>query len=336
MYPSSLGGPITSMLPNGPITGLLAGGAGSNPAALNIELDIPVAPYHSPNGDAMLRIWGLSLKDLGNSFDLNPDPKTGNPTTNVVINAGMAKGLPLATAAAGQAGPLVVGSVFQAFGNWTGTEQTLDIILAPAVGNMLSPVNYTLDWKANTTLATALQNCLQAALPKAKVTISISSRLTQTHDEPSVHGSLDELSKLVYELSKRIITDAGYPGVWISYDGVTVNVSDQTNPTKPKKIAFQDLIGQPTWIGPNVIQAKFVMRSDLDIQSVVTLPPGLVTTSQAALTAFTGMSNPANSLTFSGDYVVQEIHHYGNFRQPDAQSWNTTVNMIPQTTGVAK
>jgi hypothetical protein len=39
--------------------------------------------------------------------------------------------------------------------------------------------------------------------------------------------------------------------------------------------------------------------------------------------------NPANLLTFSGNYTIKQIHHYGHSRQPDAGSWNTTIDMFP-------
>ena len=322
VLPSSLNGlPLSSLSPDG-VT--------ANPGALNIELDIPIAPYHSPDGNAFLRIWGLGLKDLGGAFNLNPTLGTnGQPTTNITINAGMSKGLPLATAAANQAGPIVVGSVLQAFGNWVGTEQTVDIVLAPQTGTNSLPLNYVLNWKKNTQLSDALRTCLQTAIPKAKLDINISSRLTQGHDEPTVHGTLDELNAVVFERSKNIIKDDTYLGVNISYDGITIKVGDGTATPAAKKIAFQDLIGQPTWIDANTIQAKFVMRSDLDLLDVVTLPPSLVTGSQGAMTNFSG-NQASGNLTFSGDYLIQAIHHYGNFRQPDASSWNTTVDMIPK------
>jgi hypothetical protein len=33
-------------------------------------------------------------------------------------------------------------------------------------------------------------------------------------------------------------------------------------------------------------------------------------------------------LTFDGNYIVRRIHHYGNFRQADASSWVTVVEVF--------
>lgn len=319
VLPSSLGGlPISSLLPSGQ----------TNDCALNVELDIPVAPMHAPNGNAIVRIWGLSVKDLSGAFNLNPT-STGTPTTNVTVSAGMAKGLPLANPA--QAGVLVQGVVIQAYGNWIGVEQTVDFILSgPAQGSSVRPVNYSFDWKAGTPLADALRATLTAALPNAKQNIQISPRLTRGYDNPGYYGSLTEFAQFLNPMSKSVITDANYQGVSIIYDGKTVNVTDYTTPPKTTiAIQFNDLIGQPTWIGPNVISVKCVMRGDIGVGDMVTLPPSLVTSSSSAFQGLTG-NNPANSLTLPGTYLVQSVHHYGNFRQPDAASWATVYEMAKQ------
>jgi hypothetical protein len=322
VLPSSLGGlPISSLLSNGQ----------TNPGALQVEFDIPVAALHAPDGQAIVRIWGLSIADLTGSFNLNPS-MGGQPTTNVTVSGGMATGLPLANPA--QAGVLVTGSVQQAFGNWIGTDQTVDFILGPALqGGPNTPVNYSLDWKKGTTLASALGATLTAALPNAQQTIAISPNLVLNYDMPGYYGSLTQLAQMLNPLSKSIISTPNYLGVSIFYDGTTVNVTDYTTPpTATTQIQFTDLIGQPTWIGPLTIQAKCVMRGDVSLGDTVTLPPSLVTSSSAAFQGLTG-SNPANNLTFSGPYLVQSVHHYGNFRQPDAASWATVLEMVKQPTG---
>ncbi len=314
---SSLGNgvPLSSLLPTG----------GTNMAALQVELDIPVAPMHAPDGTALIRIWGLSIKDLGASFDLNP-LLNGKPGALVTVSGGMAQGLPLANPA--QAGVLIQGSVLQAYGNWIGVEQTVDIQLAPGGrGSSKFPVNYSLDWKNGTPLADALRATLTTALPNAKLNINISPRLVLNHDQQGYYQSITQLSQLLNELSKSIISDQNYLGVHIVYDGKTVNVNDFTIQGKaPIDIQFTDLIGQPTWIGPLTISVKTVMRADINLLDDVTLPQSQVTSSSAAFQGLTG-NNPADDLTFSGPFRVLAMHHYGNFRQPDAASWATVFEM---------
>lgn len=320
IMPSSLGGMnVTSLLPGG----------GANVAALNVELDIPVAAQHLPNGNALVRIWGLGLKDIGGSFNLNPGPQNTPPGALVSVYGGMSKGLPLANPT--QQGLLVAGQVIQAFGNWLGLEQTVDLILTtPSSGSSSNPVNYVLNWQSGTTLASALKTTFSIALPKATQRISISPRLTLPYAQPAYYESLTQLSTAIYGLSRSIITDPSYMGVTIVYDGQTVTVSDGTVPaTDNITVNFQDLLGQPTWIQPQIIQIKTVMRGDIDLLNTVTLPAGLSTVTANAMVPLASTQQPANNLTFSGPYTVLNIHHYGNFRQADALSWNTTINMTP-------
>jgi hypothetical protein len=310
MLPSSLGGlGFSSLLPNGQI----------NPAALNIELDLPVAPFHAPAGNAWLRIWGLSLKDIGSAYDLNG--------AEVRIIAGMSKGLPLANPA--QARLIMRGKVLQGIGNWVGVDQTIDTIFYPFTGSATAPLNFVMYWPTGTTLASALSVTLSTALPTAKQDINISPRLVLAHDEAGYYATLSQLSDVIHGISRSIITDAGYPGVSIAYDGTTIRVRDFLGPSSPAKaIEFQDLLGQPTFVDAGVIQIKTVLRGDINYGDLVSLPPSLVTHTQGALTGFSGIDR--NKLTFSGNFNVVGMHHFGNFRQPDSASWNTTFNLIPE------
>jgi hypothetical protein len=305
-----------------------------NPGALNIEAALPVSQSHIPSGQAYLRIWGLGLQDLGAAANLGAVVSASGAVTgnglNVAIYAGMSGGpgssFQLANPA--QQGLLVQGQIFQAYGNWLGVEMSVDLILAPSTGTIDQPMNFTLNWTAGTTLASALQTTLSTALPKAKLRIQLSPRLVQNNNEVGVYGTLTQLATFCQARSQRIITDANYPGVGISYDGVTVKVFDQTTQPPPTAIAFTDLVGQPTWLAPGVIQVKTILRGDLDVASYVTLPQSLVTNTAAAMSNLSG--NPANLTTFSGPYFIREMHHYLNFRQNDAASWNTTLNLTPQ------
>lgn len=307
IIPTSLGNlGITSLLPSGQ----------TNPAALNIELDIPVAAFNAPNGNAFIRIWGIGVQQISSAFDI-----TG---ALIKVYGGMAKGLPLANPK--QAGLLVAGRINQAYGNWVGTDQSLDLQITAAAGSVDEPLNFVLNWRAGMPLSDAIAATLKTALPNAIQKIAISPRLVANHDQPGYYQTLNQLNGIIFDLSKSIITDATYQGVVIGYDGVTVTVTDGTEKTEPKAIEFQDLLGQATWIGFNRISVKTVMRADLFLQDLVTLPRGAVTTTAASAPQF--RNDPKNQSTFSGTYMIKSLHHYGNSRQPDAASWNTTFEMI--------
>lgn len=296
---------ITSLLPSGQ----------SNPAALNIEFDIPAVGYAEPGPAAFLRIWGLGLKDIGAAFNLNG--------MNIAISAGMAAGLPLANPK--QQGLILRGQILQAFGNWIGLEQTIDMNFLPGTGSPTDPQNFPFNWLKGTKLAAALAQTLTAAQPTWKQTIQISDKLVLNHDEWGYYQSAQQFGDFIKKLSKDIIKTAGYPGVVISSDGNTWTARDDTVAPSGEvlEISFRDLLGQPTWLGPSKISFKCVLRGDLVLMQRIKLPQGLISQTNASQLRF------MDKTAFNGEYTIDYIQHYGNFRQPDAMSWNTTVQCFP-------
>lgn len=305
VVPSSLGGgKITSLLPTG----------GTNPAALNIEFDIPFLNFANANNDSRLRIWGLGLKDIGAALDLNG--------MNIIISAGMALGLPLANPR--QQGILLKGAIYQAFGNWVGTDMTLDMNFVSSTGTSGAPLNFPFTWKAGTTLATAIGQTLAIAMPDFKQRIEIDPNLIIAYDETGYYQSAKQFNDYLSARSKAII-GGNYRGVTITTDGTTVRVFDGTQPQQGsvREIAFVDLIGQPTWIAPAEISVKMVLRGDLALGDTIKLPRGpQITLPQPGVT-FQDRSS------FTGNFSIIQIQHWGNFRQPDAAAWNTTIQATP-------
>lgn len=318
LYLKSLGQTLTSVAPNGV----------ANPGALNIELDAPVYPYST--GDAAntyVKIWGVGLQDLGLSLDLNGQivtPSTELVDKKIVVRGGMSKGLPLANPA--QQGVLLQGSVFQAFGNWRGTEMSLVLVVGPATGTQDQPVQFPFTWTAGTPLATALSNVLSVAFPGLKQQISISSNLVLGYTETGYYQSLRQFATWLNQRTQPIIGGT-YDGVHISTNGTSVVVWDGTVAPAADavtQIAPQDLIGQPMWHSLSQITFQTVMRGDIGLQDVVKLPDTILSQDATAMLRF------RDKTAFSGKFRVQKMHHFGNFRQPDAASWNTTFWATPE------
>jgi hypothetical protein len=305
---------LTSLLPSGPQNpqqGLY------NPACLLVELNIAGANMTDPDlgAGAAVTVWGLGLQDLGNAADLNG--------LNISVYAGMSKGLPLANPQ--QAGLICKGKIYQAFGNWIGTDQTLNLTIqvgGDPIGSSTTPTNFPFSMPKGTTLGAAVQNTLKIAMPNMTATVNVSPNLVLNYDQQGHYESLERFSGFVRALSQGIIGGTTYTGVTITQNGDTVTVDDGTVTATPKAILPQDLIGQPTWIGFNQITFKTVLRSDIHLNDYVTLPQTLFT--QSAISLSGTSTQPQNKLTFSGRFQVSQIHHYGHTRQPDAASWNTT------------
>jgi hypothetical protein len=279
------------------------------PGALNVEIDITQAPFHNPGAGSWVRVWGVSLQEIAQAANLNG--------ANIQVYGGMQAGYPLAKPQ--QAGLLITGSIYQAFGNWIETAQTLDLILTVPLGSASSPMNVSFNWKKGTPMARALSNTLSAAFPGFKQNINISPKLVLGYDQPGQYHSLEELSIYANGISKQIL-GSDYTGVTISVAGNTINVWDGTSPTAPKQIEFTNLIGQPTWIKFGTIQAAMVMRADLNVGDYIKLPQGILTT-----TAAPSFSQFRDKSTFQGTFLVNTVHHYGNYRQNSADAWTTIV-----------
>ena len=296
------------------------------PGAWNVELDIPVIDAATSQGYSLLRVWGITNQEISQANDL-----IGK---NIAVYGGMQKGLPLANPA--QSGLLVSGIVYQAFGNNEGTDRTLDFVISPGtasgtnntggIGTLKNPKNLTLNWAAGQPLATALQNCRQTAFPGYTVNISINAGIVRPNDELAIFSTLEQIAQFCKQTSADIIKTSGYAGVSIILTGTTISVFDGSAPASgnPTAINFQDLIGQPTWIESPNISLKTVMRADLSVGKMITLPQTLILNTQQANSSLLNQK-----ATFQGGFNIISLRHVGDFRSPSAQGWVTVIEAAP-------
>lgn len=288
-----------------------------DPGALNIDFDMPVLPYGTPSGGQTITIEGVSLEAISQAQKF--------AGANLVMRGGMQAGLPLANPK--QAGVLVSGQIFQSFGNWEGTEMTLDLVILPSIYTMDNKGPFVFNWPAGQQLSDALKACLAVAYPSMPISINIGSNLVLDRDVHS--GPFSTLDGLAQHIVT--ITDAYFSGqiVSITIQAGKLVVYDRTYQPGPIQIDFTDLIGQPTWIEPNVMQMKTVMRADLQIGSMISMPkgfqnvPGFVSTS-----AYSLPSSLKYQSSFQNNFQVIELRHIGNFRSSDAGNWATVFNCV--------
>lgn len=281
----------------------------NNPGALNIELDVPVYALDAPVGAATIRVWGISIQEIGAAFDLNQKL--------IKVYAGMGKGLPLASP--DQAGLILQGQIQQAFGNWEGTNQTLDLIVNADSGTQTAPKNIILNWKKGVNLANAIESTMAVAFPDFTTSVNISDKLVLNQDEQGYYQTMIQFAQYIKNVSRHIVGGT-YSGVNIVIKEKEFVVYDGSTPTDPFPIAFTDLIGQPTWLGLGQIQFKCVMRADITVSDFVSLPEGQTTTTAQSYSQYRNKSD------FQGAFMIDAVRHVGNFRQADAASWVTVFN----------
>ena len=303
-----------------------------DPGALNVEFDLTVAPYATPVGGQSITIEGISISDLMQPQQFGPQIVNGKqqPGMTFVLKGGMGKGLPLANPA--QQGTLLKGQIWQAFGNWEGTEMTLDFVINPGGYDSDNPGNFVLNWPANQPLGPALQNCLAVAYPGTPLTVNVSSQLVQSATEVHHCGTLEELSQYIQEVTNGQFLGPTYTGVQIAMQGGALSVFDSTQQAPTVQLGFADLVGQPTWVDINTLQVKLVMRGDLQIGTAVKMPVGLSGQAGQVLTSGNSLPSSVNYLTtFSGSFLITEMRHIGNLRSGDGNAWVTVINCVPYT-----
>ena len=302
---------------------------GNNPAALKVYLDIPANNMNSPAGIPIVRIWGISYKDL--VFTSNIVGK------RIVVRGGMSKGLPLANP--DQQAILTSGLVFKAFGNWQGNEITLDIIITPNATTNSQPANIVFNWPYNNpnlapygpvppniSFTQAVTSSLQNAYKGYEVTGSFSDLLTPIQSSISYYRTLHSFAYYVYQLSLSRSTIPNYLGANIYIRGKTFVLYDGTKQltAAPKQISFLDFIGNPTWLELNVMQFKVVMRGDLEIGMQIQLPQR-----SNALNTVQSFSSFKDEITFQGIWTISKIRHVGQSRATGADNWVTIVDCTP-------
>jgi hypothetical protein len=280
---------------------------------------------HSPgNAGAFVKIWGIPLSMISQAKNL--------ALKTIKVYGGFQKGLPLANPK--QAGLLVQGFIFQSFGNWQGTDMSLDLIILagppPEQGKPVdAPKNLSLNWKRGQQLDGAIKSTLSTAYPGSKINVNLNGNLVAPEDMPGIYTSVKALAEWLFGASRSLINKPDYHGAAIAFDGNTINVYDQPS-TKTKNIAFVDLIGQPTWIQSPSIAFKCAMRADIALGDTIKMPKTFINNTHQAQSSLLNQAAAQQ-----GAFIVTSIHHFGNFRQPDGYSWVTEFNAVPTTVKAA-
>ena len=287
-----------------------------NYSALQVELDIMQAFLHQPQQLGLVRIKGVVYSDISQASDYNG--------ARIQVWVGMSLGLPLANAS--QQGLILDGTVFQAFGNWQGTNVSLDLVVGPSsfANNNENPANLSWTWYKDTTLQESINQTLSNAYKDIKITGIISPNLKAIQTQTNIFTNLTSFAQNIKGISKSYKIQENYNGVNMVATNNGVFLDDGTvSSTNFSLVNYEDLIGNITYISAAQIQAKIVMRGNLQLLNYIQFPKG-------SPVATVDTKNPLNfyrnEIPFKGIYQISQIHHMGNSRQADANSWVTVLN----------
>ena len=290
-----------------------------NARALQVEFDIPVNNFAAPAGLGIIKIRGVSFQNIS-----QPNYLVGRTIT---VRGGMLKGLPLAKPQ--QRGILMQGRVYQAFGNWQGTDVSLDIIISPLVGSTSTPVNLAGKWKKGQSLQEFLTLLLQQAYGSATpVTGTLASNLTAAQDYDVAFPDVPQLATWALQQSLTVNNEnanveSSYLGVQIAQRDNGFYLYDGTVNESAPLIAFTDMIGNGTWLGFQQIQIKTVLRADLAVGNTFTLPKG-----SNLVAVVNSFSQYRQNVSFQNTFRIIRLRHVGNSRQADADSWCTIIDAV--------
>lgn len=286
-----------------------------NGSALGIELDIFQYPFHQPTQNGYIKIRGIDFRNLKESANYN--------FAKIKIAIGMTKGLPYANPR--QAGLIIDGTVLQSFGNWQGTEVSLDLVVGPANYNPNVDVNLAFEWLKGQTLQSAIEQSLSVIYPNVPINGTLDSALVYTEDQWGTYQNLLQFSKQMNIYSKQIIQDQDYIGAFIVSTASGFLLFDGTNPAiETKNIDFTDLVGMPTWLDIATISIKTIMRSDLDVGDRIRLPDQV-----PVLNIVNNYSQNRNKVPFSKSFFeITQLRHVGSSRQTDGNSWCTVITAV--------
>lgn len=299
-----------------------------DPGALNIAFDLPVSVGDIPVGQGGITIEGVALSDLSNAQQYGAIVQNGQRVggANITLKGGMGAGLPLANPK--QQGLLLSGAVFQSWGNWTGTDMALNFIAIPPLYQPDQPGNIIWQWAPGQALQDSLTTTFNVAYPGVPVVFNVSASLATSRLDLGFYATFGQLAEHVQQLTQGVISTT-YPGVRMVYQNGQISVFDTMNSTSIVLLQFTDFIGQPTWIEPNTIQVKTVLRGDIQVGDQIAFPagfqglPGFVQTQQASSPSYFKYQS-----AIQGKFFVQQVRHIGNFRDADGGAWATIINAV--------
>lgn len=289
-----------------------------NPNAQDVEFDLISFDASNPMGDSTVTIWGVSLQDIGQNFRFGPGQNNPNGY-NIVVKGGMSGGLPLENPS--QAGQIFAGNIWQAWGNWVGSDMNVSFISKSAPYTITQPGNFAFNWKAGTPLKDAITTCLQTAIPNATPSVNIGSNYSTSEDEHGVYSTLSGFAQHI----RAITQTATAPGVTITGGATSILVFDQTYTSRTIQLAFTDFMGQPVWVGPYNIQMTLVMRGDLAVGNYVQMPPPYTNAPGLSVSTPTSYASYRDQTSFNGTFQIMAIRHVGRFRDPDSVGWATII-----------
>lgn len=293
---------------------------------LQVEFDIDTNGLDGASQGASIVIYGLPLSMLRQAVNLQ----------NTIINiyAGFSAGLPLANPK--QQGLIFTGRVWNAYGNWQGVNQTLNLTVNSMEysDNEGKPLNIIMDGKKGEKVSDVVMRVLKLTYPNKKINVDIKQNLILNEDWVAPFRSLNQFSMALKKVTLSTNGAAKYTGVIVVAQKGEINVFDSSKKSEPIAIKSQDIIGQPTWLDYNglysQISLKTQLRADINVGDYIKLPMDMVNGPFSILSVGSQMSilTETQRLNFTGIYMVRASRHIGDYYNNSGDAWVTVFDLI--------
>lgn len=293
-------------------------------AGLQLQFDALITGYDVVSSGTALALYGIPITMLRESTQL--------AGCMVYLTAGFSGGLPLENQ--NQQGLILSGNIYNPYANWQGTHQSLNLIVnpSPLLNDRGQASSITLNGKTGDKLSDVLRGGLSTAFPGFTLDITISDKLVWTENAPAVYTRLSQLATTVRSHSFYTMNQDDYTGVQMVIQGQKIRVFDNTIGSSGGVLILpQELIGQPTWIGPFSVSFKCPMRAELHCGDIVQLPEN-ITSGPGTLLAVSNertLSAYRNQVNFSGNFLITSVRHVGDYLNPDSSNaWVTIYEAV--------
>lgn len=298
-------------------------------SGLQVEFDALITGYDVVSSGTLIVIYGLPITTISQSVKLSG--------CQIEVYAGFTDGLPLANP--DQQGLIISGQVYNHYANWIGTHQSLNLIVnpSPVLNDAGQARSISLDGKKGEKLSDVLKRGLVEAYPEFEIEISISDLLVLAEDGVGIYNRLGQLATAIRSQSFSIINTDEYTGVQMVMQNRAIRVFDSTSSTSEDggiPILPQELIGQPTWIGPVSVSFKCPMRADLRCGDVIKLPQDIISGPGSLLSVNTERSYSMlrDTVNFTGQFLITSVRHVGDYLNPDSNNaWVTIYEAVALT-----
>lgn len=295
---------------------------------LQLEFDVNYTASDLIDPATIVKMYGVPISILRQAVQL-----VGG---SVQIFAGFEAGLPLANPM--QQGEILNGRIVNAWSDWVGANQCLNVAINPNVrpATESEVFSITVDAEAGEKLSDVIRRALVDAYPEKQIQVSISDDLILSEAWKGVYWRVSQFAAMIRSQSVNMLgINVNYAGISVVVQGERILVFDNSDVATTvagaaKAIQPYELLGQPSWIGFNKIAFKCPLRADIQCGDLVSLPAQITSGAGGILMRSTAFTYPPRTTSsFSGEFIVIGIRHVGRFLDANGtDSWSTIYTVI--------